>query len=181
MHEWHTETGRNPFRLINSFLGFEFETDYGGPARVSDVKMSDKTFFDLDTARSYVTSTSYGGRVAYMVAYSTGKKFSKAYQNAYANFLERYKEYKDFSKNLTIAYGRKASKVTCPQCESSISLKYGTRFKACPVCGSPKIISDSNWKMLDTKKRLTEKAAENLAKEAEKNDVTFVCGIEWHC
>lgn len=26
-----------------------------------------------------------------------------------------------------------------------------------------------------------EKAAENLSKEAEKNDVTFICDIEWHC
>lgn len=180
MHEWHTETGRNPFRLINSFLGFEFETDYGGPSRVSDVKILSRQFSDIDEARTAVTNSSYGGSTAYM-AVCTNKKLTKAYQNAYANFIERYKEYRDFSKNLTIAYGRKASKVTCPQCESSISLKYGTRFKACPVCGSPKIISDSNWKMLDTKKRLTEKAAENLAKEAEKNDVTFVCGIEWHC
>ena len=46
---------------------------------------------------------------------------------------------------------------------------------------SPKIISDSNWKTLETKQRMSARAAENLKKEAEKNDVTFVCGIEWHC
>lgn len=29
--------------------------------------------------------------------------------------------------------------------------------------------------------RLIDQAAENLSVEAEKNDVTFLCGIEWHC
>ena len=94
---------------------------------------------------------------------------------------DKQKEYTAFKNGLTIAYGRTASKATCPHCGSSINLQYGRRFKSCPVCGSPKIISDSNWKTLETKQRMVTKAAENLKKEAEKNDVTFICGIEWHC
>lgn len=180
MHELHTNTSRNPLALVREFMGFDFDTDYGGKQEVSKVKITDWTFSCLENARKFISSTSYGGNTAYMAAYTT-KKLSKGYQNAFTSFLSKYNEYLDFKKNLTIAYGRKSSKATCPDCGSSISLKYGKNFKKCPVCGSKKIISDSNWKILDTKKRISEKAAENLAKEAEKNDVTFICGIEWHC
>ena len=180
MHEWHTNTSRNPLRLVSEFIGFEFDTDYGGRQEVSKVVTTSRMFTSNCDALNFVTSSSYGGNIAYMAAY-TAKKLSKAYQNAFTAFLSKYNEYLDFKKNLTIAYGRKSSKATCPDCESSISLKYGKNFRNCPVCGSKKIISDSNWKTLDTKKRMYEKAAENLAKEAEKNDVTFICGIEWHC
>lgn len=179
-HEWHTIKGRNPMNLINEFMGFAYETDSSGICTVSAVRLSGKVFSTEDEALNYVTSSSYYKDAAYMAAYTT-KKLSKAYQNAYDNFLVKYKEYIAFKDNLTIAYGRSASKTTCPNCGSSINLKYGKRFKACPVCGSNKIISDSNWKMLDTKRRMCVKAAENLSKEAEKNDVTFMCGIEWHC
>ena len=180
MHEWHTDRSKNPLTLINEFTGFEFETDYGGRNEVKQVKVTNKVFQSGDEAISFVTSSSCGGNTAYLAAY-TPKKLSKGYQNAFANFLVKYKEYTDFEDNLTISFGRSASKVTCPQCGSSINLKYGKRFKSCPICGSSKIISDSNWKTLETRKRMTEKAAENLAKEAEKNGVTFICGIEWHC
>ena len=180
MHEWHTTTSRDPFGLINQFIGYEFDTDYGGTLSVSNVRISDRMFTNHDDAVTHVTNSSYGGETAYMAAYTT-KKLSKAYQNAYSNFLTKYKDYTSFKKNLTIAYGRSSSKVTCPNCGSSISLKYGSRFRNCPVCGSTKIISESNWKALDTKRKLCEKASENLKKEAEKNDVNFVCGIEWHC
>ena len=180
MHEWHTNTSKNPLRLISELMGFEFDTDYGGRQEVSKVVTTSKMFPSHEDALNFVTRSSYGGNTAYMAAYTT-KKLSKAYQNAFTAFLSKYNEYLDFKKNLTISYGRKSSKATCPDCESSISLKYGKNFRKCPVCGSKKIISDSNWKILDTKKRMSEKAAENLAKEAEKNDVTFVCGIEWHC
>lgn len=179
MHEWHTNTSRNPLTLIREFMGFEFDTDYGGRQEVTKVKITDRTFSSSESARNFITSTSYGGNTAYMAACVT-KKLSKAYQNAYTMFISRYNEYLDFEKNLTIAYGRKSAKVACPSCGSSISLKYGHRFKECPVCGSKKIISDSNWKTLETKRKMAEKSAENLSKEAEKNDVTFVCGIEWH-
>lgn len=180
MHKWHTNTSRNPLALIREFMGFEFDTDYGGRQEVFKVRITDRTFSNLEDARDFITSTSYGGNTAYMAA-CTPKKLSKAYQNAYTTFMNRYNEYLDFKRDLTVAYGRKSAKVTCPSCGSSINLKYGRRFKACPVCGSGKIISDSNWKILETKRKMAEKAAENLSKEAEKNDVTFVCGIEWHC
>lgn len=180
MHEWHTNTSKNPLSLINEFDGYEFDTDYAGRSRVSKVKVTSKVFLTEEDARSYVTRSSYGGETAYIAAYTT-KKLSKGYQNAFTNFLVKYDEYLKFKKNLTIAYGRKSIRVTCPECESSIHLKYGHRFKSCPVCGSKKIISDSNWKMLDTKLRMAEKAAETLSKEAEKNNVTFICGFEWHC
>lgn len=180
MHEWHTKTRKNPLTLIREFLGYEFDTDYGGRQEVKSVKTTNRMFSNEEAAISFVTSSSYGGNTAYMAAY-TVKKLSKAYQNAFTAFLSKYNEYLDFKKNLTIAYGRKSEKATCPDCGSSISLKYGKNFRKCPVCGSKKIISDSNWKTLDTKYRMAEKAAESLAKEAEKNDVTFICGIEWHC
>ena len=180
MHEWHTNESKNPIRLINEFVGFEFDTDYSGRQEVSNVNITKKVFSTREDTNAFVTGQSYGGETAYMAAYTT-KRLSKGYQNAFENFLEKYDEYIAFKRNLTISYGRKASKATCPECGSSINLKYGRRFKACPVCGSKKIISDSNWKTLDTKWRMTERAAENLKKEAEKNDVMFVCGIEWHC
>lgn len=180
MHEWHTHTSRNPLNLIFEFENFQFDTDYDDSRQsVSSVKLSNRVFDTEEKARTFVTDQSYGSTSAYMAAY-TAKKLSKGYLNAYNNFLEKYNEWVSFRRNLTIGYGRKASKVTCPTCGSSINLKYGGRYKECPVCRSQKIISDSNWKMLDTKKRLCEKAAENVAKEAEKNDVMFMCGIEWH-
>lgn len=180
MHEWHTNTSRNPLKLVNEFVGFEFDTDYGGRQEVSKVVTTSKMFPNHDDAISFITRSSYGGNTAYMAAYTT-KKLSKGYQKAFDNFMSKYNDYLDLKCNLTIAYGRKSEKATCPSCGSSINLKYGKAFKVCPVCGSRKIISDSNWRMLDTKCRMAEKAAENLAKEAEKNDVTFICGIEWHC
>ena len=180
MHEWHTNTSKNIQRLIDQFIGYQFSTDYGGNDEVKRVVVTNRVFATEDEALNYVTRTSYGGSTAYLAAFTT-KKLSKAYQNAFDNFLSRKKEYEDFEKGLTIAYGRKASKVTCPECGSSINLAYGKRFRTCPVCGSRKIISDSNWKILETKKRMAAKAADNLSVEAEKNDVTFLCGIEWHC
>lgn len=181
MHEWHAEHDTNPWNLIKEFTGYRYDTDYAGTQRVEGVKITNKVFSDEEEAISYVTKNSYYSGYAYMAICTSNKKLSKGYSNALSNFFSRYNEYVNFDKNLTIAYGRKSSKATCPDCGSSISLKYGKRFKSCPVCGSSKIISDSNWKALDTKQRLTEKAAENLSKEAKKNNVEFVCGFEWHC
>ena len=166
--------------LINEFDGFEYITDYNGSMRTQGVNITNKIFSTEEEAINFVTRQSYYSEHAFIAAYTT-KKLTKGYQNAYSNFISRYNEWKNFDKNLTIAYGRKSSKVTCPSCESSINLKYGRRFKSCPVCGSVKIISDSNWKMLDTKEKMVKKASENLAKEAEKCGVMFVCGFEWHC
>lgn len=180
MHEWHTEHSRNILSLITEFTGFEFDTDYSGRLKTSEVRITGKIFPSHDEALTFVTDRSYGSNTPYLAAYTT-KKLSKGYQNAYADFIKKYNEYLNFDKNLTIAYGRKASKVTCPHCNSSINLHYGQRFKACPVCGSSKIISDSNWRTRDTKYKMVKKAAENLSKEAEKIDLTFVCGLEWHC
>lgn len=179
-HEWHTLTSKSIIGLINEFNGYQMDTNYGGIQKVSNVRITDRIFPTEDETRIFITRSSYGGNTAYIAAYTT-KKLSKAYQNAFSNFKEKYKEYTEFRNNLTIAYGRTASKVTCPECGSSINLRYGKRFKNCPICGSNKIISDSNWKTLNTKRRMCEKAGENLKKEAEKNDVTFICGIEWHC
>lgn len=180
MHEWHTNQSKNPISLINEFTGYKFETDYGGTQEVSNIQITARVFSNEEEAITFVTKNSYGGETAYLAAY-TKKKLTKGYQSAFVSFTTKYKEYLDFEKNLTIAYGRSANRVTCPNCNSSINLKYGRRFKVCPVCGSNEIISDSNWKILDTKRSMCEKAAKNLKKEAEKNEVTFVCGIEWHC
>lgn len=180
MHEWHTNESKNILGLINEFDGFEFDTDYSGVQQVKAVNVTKRVFSNHEDTISFVTSQSYGSTTAYLAAY-TSKKLSKGYQDAFDNFLTKYKEYQAFNNGLTIAYGRTASKATCPSCKSSINLHYGKRFKCCPVCGSTKIISDSNWKILDTKKHMTEKAAQLLSRVAEKNEVTFVCGIEWHC
>lgn len=180
MHEWHTRISTNIQELINEFTGYQFRTDHSGMQEITRVKIISNVYSSEDSARDYITRMSYGGNSAYLAAYTT-KALSKAYRSAFDNFLVRNNEYQSFKDNLTIAYGRKASKVTCPVCGSSINLAYGKRYKTCPVCGSRKIISDSNWKMLDTKKKLVEKAAEKLSVEAAKNGVTFMCGIEWHC
>ena len=179
MHEWHTKSNTNPLYLINEFIGFEHSVDEGY-STVENVKVTNRMFNNRDDAVSFVTRQSYGGETAYMASYTT-KQPRRGYQVAFSNFIERYNEYLKFKRDLTIAYGRKSSKATCPDCGSAISLKYGNRFKSCPVCGSKKIISDSNWKALEAKKRMAERAAEHLSVEAAKNDVMFVCGIEWHC
>ena len=180
MHEWHQNRSKNIMRLINEFMGYEFDTDHSGRLEVKQVNVLDRVFNNDEDAINFVTSKSYYTQTAFLVPYTT-KKLSKGYQNAFKNFISRYNEYQNFDNNLTIAYGRTSSKATCPSCGSAISLKYGRRFKRCPVCGSEKIISDSNWKTLETKRRMAEKASEALEKEAIKNDVTFICGIEWHC
>ncbi len=180
MHEWHSNQSKNILSLIREFQEFEFCTDYGGKEKVSQIKITNNMFPSHEDALTFVTKKSYGSNTAFLAAYTT-KKLLKGYLNAFTNFLTKYNEYLTFKMNLTISYGRTSSKVTCPDCKSSINIKYGNRFKVCPICGSKKIISDSNWKALETKKRLMQKAAENLSKEAEKNEVTFVCGIEWHC
>lgn len=181
MHEWHTDNSTDIIYLIKEFENFTFDTDFSyEKCKVDHIKITNRVFPTKEEAITYVTNSSYGSETAYIAAYTT-KKLSKGYLNAFTTFLAKYNEYSAFKDNLTISYGRKSSRATCPNCGSSISLKYGKRFKSCPVCGSKEIISDSNWKILDTKKKLTEKASENLSKEAKKNDVTFVCGIEWHC
>lgn len=180
MHEWHTRNSTNVQSLLDHFIGYEFSTDYGGNEEVKKVSITNKVFTTEEEALNYVTRASYGGNTAYLAAFTT-HKLTKAYENAFANLLSKRKEFEDFKRDLTIAYGRKSSKATCPECGSSINLSYGKRFKSCPVCGSKKIISDSNWKILETKKRLAVKAAEALSVEAEKCGVTFICGIEWHC
>lgn len=180
MHEWHTKISTNIQDLIDEFIGYQFSTDYSGSQEVTRVKILSNVYSSEDSARDYITRMSYGGNTAYLAAYTT-KTLSKAYKSAFDNFLVRNNEYQSFKDNLTISYGRKANKVTCPDCWSSINLAYGKRYKACPVCGSRKIISDSNWKMLDTKRKMAVKAAEKLSIEATKNGITFICGIEWHC
>ena len=128
MHEWHTNSSRNPLNLINEFTGFEYDTDYAGMQRVDKVKMTGRMFNNREDTLNFVTNSSYYSGSAFMAAYTT-KKLSKGYQSAYANFLSKYNEYVAFGDNLTISYGRKSEKATCPNCGSSISLKYGKRFK----------------------------------------------------
>lgn len=180
MHEWHSRCSTIIVQLINEFMGYRFNTDYSGNEEVTNINITSKIFKDSTEARDYVTRSSYGSNTAVIAAYTT-KKLSKAYQNAFNNFITRRKEYVTFEKELNIGYGRKSSKVTCPECGSSISLHYGKRFKDCPICHSRKIISDSNWKALETKERMMKNASEILQREASKNEVTFICGIEWHC
>lgn len=180
MHEWHTSESTNIVQLIDDFTDFEYHDDYGCNS-ISYVNVSNRVFKTPAEARDYVTRLSYGSdNTAVLAAYTT-KKLTKAYQNAFDAFIARRKEYYTFKRQLNIGYGRKASKVTCPECDSSISLKHGKHYKKCPVCHSEKIISDSNWKSLETKNKLMRKAGDALSKEAAKNGVTFLCGIEWHC
>lgn len=179
MHEWHTDKSTNIQNLIDKFIGYDYNSSNGNET-ISDVSITNRTFDNETAARNYVTECSYGSNTAY-IATITNQKTTKAYQKAFSNYLDRRKDYVDFHKHLNIGTGRKSSKVTCPECNSSINLKFGSRFKYCPVCKSTKIISDSNWNMLETKKRLMRKAAETLNNEALKCGVTFICGFEWHC
>lgn len=179
MHEWHTKSSPDILSLVNEFEGYNYRDDYGSQT-VRGVIISERVFTDTEAACTYVTDTSYRGRNAY-IATCYNKKVTKAYQNAFRSFLDKYNECVKFEKELTIAYDRKSSKATCPNCESSISLSYGRNFKRCPVCGSTKIISDSNWKTLETKRGMVKKASQSLKEEAIKCGVVFVGGFEWHC
>jgi predicted RNA-binding Zn-ribbon protein involved in translation (DUF1610 family) len=181
MHERRTERSTNLLQLISWFKGISYQTDYRDEFSViKNARVLNRTFKDASEAANYAASQSYGSDSACVVMHAPGK-ITKAFTAAFESFTTRKKEYEDFERNLTIGYGRKSSKVTCPNCGSSISLRYGSRFKACPICTSKKIISDSNWKTLETKEKLMEKANNLLQKEASKVGVEFVGGFEWHC
>lgn len=181
MHEWRTHRSTNLLQLISWFKGFQYQTDYNDDTSViQHVNVLNRTFKDASEAANYATSQSYGSGSACIVMHAPGK-ITKAFTTAFDNFVARKKEYDAFERNLNIGYGRKSSKVSCPNCGSSINLRYGSRFKACPICTSKKIISDSNWKTLETKEKLMEKANSLLQKEAAKAGIEFVGGFEWHC
>lgn len=179
MHNWHSRTSTNIQHLIDHFIGYRMDSDSCND-EVIKVIITDVKFKSEAEARAYVTNRSYGGSSAYVATVTTKNSLTKGYQTAYNNFIGKRNDYVNFKKELNIGYKRTSSKVTCPNCSSSINLFYGRNYTYCPVCGSKKIISDSNWKTLETKKKLAEKAAETLSSEAQKNGVTFVCGIEWH-
>lgn len=181
MHEWHICRNTNLNSLINEFIGFEYRTDWTDAVQtIKRVTISDRSFNDTKSAEIYVCNSSYGDDGAVIAMLVGNKKATKGFQKALENYKTKRKDYLSLERDLNLGYGRKSEKVTCPQCNSSISLKYGSRFKACPVCGSKKIISDSNWKSLETKKKLMIKASEALAEEAVKNSISFVGGFEWH-
>ena len=152
MHEWHTNTSKNPLRLISELMGFEFDTDYGGRQEVSKVVTTSKMFPSHEDALNFVTRSSYGGNTAYMAAYTT-KKLSKAYQNAFTAFLSKYNEYLDFKKNLTISYGRKTSgiKVLC------VSFAITTIVKSTSLATLCTTTSIKAWQKYQCQRRWTPK------------------------
>lgn len=182
MHNYEYRTGTNLLSLINYFKDYTYRSDrYDDREETPDgVQLVSGTYKSLDEAVEKAKNTSYWSGTTIAITVNVPGKVTKAYTNAFKSFWDKRKEAEKFEKELNIGYGRKSTKVTCPNCESSISLKYGSRHKCCPICGSTKIISDSNWKSLSTKKNMVLKSAEALSKEASKNNVTFVAAIGWH-
>lgn len=178
MHEWKSRTSTSLSVLERFFTDMEHATDDGYDT-CKGVRMITKEFTNDDEARAYLTRASYGDNKAACGLVVTSKK-TKEWETAYARFNTRHKELNDFEKNLSAAYGRTSERVTCPHCKSSMARKYLTRTKVCPVCGSREIISDSNWKALELKRRLYNEAEQNLAKISEKCGIHFMAAFEWH-
>lgn len=182
MHNNIRKEDHDIMNLVKRFLDIEYKTDYSDYSeKVNNVIVTDEINKDSEALGDRLCSKAYwgGGGSAYIGTYIPGK-ITKAFEAALSNFLEKRKDYLNFKKILNIGYGRKSAKVTCPNCDSNISLKYGSRFKTCPICGSSKIISDSNHKKLETKKKLVNKAAGNLNSEVSKLGGFFVGGFSYH-
>jgi len=182
MHNYEHRSGTNVLQLIDYFLSFPYRSDGNDDreAYPTSVRFMSETFTSKSEAEDKAGDRSYWDGTCIAIAKVTSGKVTKAFTTAYNNFIEKRKEFTTFKRELNIGYGRKSTKVTCPNCGSSISLRYGSRFKECPVCGSKKVISDSNWKILHTKEGLMIKASDTLAREAGKCGVTFVAAIGWH-
>lgn len=180
MHEWCIRKSTDIDYLKRYFKGYQHDSD-NGYIEIEDVRMSSRVFKTYEEASSYIqANTEYDGRDAIIVTVVPNKT-SKAYDKAKARFEEVNKDYTKFKKALNVGYGRKSDKVTCPHCGSAISVKYGGRYTECPVCGSTKIISDSNWNTLKTKENMVKKAAAKMEEEATKCGIYYVGGSEWHC
>lgn len=182
MHNYIRRKGTNILKLIDEFMDITFYPDCSdGPENIKSVIITDTISNDSSKLQDNMEEKSYwGGQdTAYVGTFIPGKT-TKAFQNALKDFLDKRKDWKTFKSELNIGFGRKSSKVTCPKCESSISLKYGHRFKNCPVCGSTEIISSSNWKRLETKNELMKKSAIKLETEIGKLGGCFVGGFGYH-
>lgn len=181
MHQTISNSSTNILNLIDEFKDQYYQTDYhDSPDRIMDVKLVSGISNNSSDLCDSLCRKSYGTDYAYVGTYIP-KKVSKGFTNAMEDFKKKWKDYTDFKAELDITYGRKSSKVTCPRCESNISLAFGKRKTCCPVCGSRKIISDSNWKRLDTKLEILKKAASKLSLEIGKIGGKFICGFEYHC
>lgn len=181
MHQRLSRSSSKFLDLVDEFKGYSYQTDYHDrPDEIEDVRLISGTFNDKEKLLDTLCGKSYSTGYAYIGIYLP-KKSSKAFLNARSDFEKKLKDYNNFKNSLDITYGRKSSKVTCPRCGSNISLAYGKGKTCCPVCHSSKIISDSNWKKLKTKKDIMEKASEKLSSEVGKLGGTFICGFEYHC
>lgn len=182
MHQRISRSSSKFLDLVNEFKGYSYQTDHSDrPDEIKDVRLISGTYNDQEELLDTLCSRSYGNPGCAYIGIYLPKKSSKAFLNARSDFEKKLKDYKDFEKSLDITYGRKSSKVTCPRCGSNISLAYGKGKTSCPVCHSSKIISDSNWKKLKTKKDIMEKASLKLDNEVGKLGGTFICGFEYHC
>ena len=181
MHNYEYRKNTNPLSIIDYFTDFEFDTDHSDERETpKGVVFMSETFSNEEDAEEAAGNKSYWDGTSIAIAKVTTHKISKAFEKAFDAFKEKRKDYLNFDKNLTIAFGRKSTKVTCPHCKSMINLSYGKWYKSCPICGSKKIISDSNWNMLASKKKLMGKAAAKVSEEAIKCGVTFIGAIGWH-
>lgn len=182
MHNYKYSSSTDLLSIIEYFENYTYQSDHydDEPMKPSGVTYLSKTYTSESEAKNAAGDKSYWDGTSIAIATVASGKITKAFQNALVSFKEKRMEYKNFKRDLNIGYGRKSSKVTCPNCGSSISLSYGSRFKVCPICASKKIISDSNWKTLETKKNLMTKASVALAREAAKCNAVFVGAIGWH-
>lgn len=183
MHEWHSEKSSNYLSLERCFTGYTYQTDYTDTvSEVKGVKFQNKFFKTESEARMYITSCSYGSDYAYMALVKHNDyKITKSWQTAFDLFIKKQQEYKSFYKNLDMTYGRNSKVVGCPTCGSSFNSGYLRGVKACPICHSKKVISQTNWDTLKKKETGMEEACKKLELENEKLGIYFLCGFEWHC
>lgn len=181
MHNWKNRTSYSISDLEKIFTDMTYETDHTdeGYDTCRGLRLLDREFKSEDEACQYLTSASYGDNRAACARVVTGKK-TKTWENAWARYKTRRADYLKFDKDLSAAYGRTSEKVTCPHCGSSMTRKYLTRTKYCPVCSSHEIISKSNWEKLKLKERLMQEADDNLASVSKKCGIIWVASFEWH-
>ena len=178
MHEWRKRSPVNILDLQKEFINFEYNTDYGR-CIIKDIKILDKEFKSEEEAYNFCLAKSYGSDEPIVVRVVTGKQ-TKAFLNAQDSWKEKHKEFLNFKKEFSAAYGRKSKRTTCPTCGSSITTVYLKNRKSCPVCKSLEIISNANWKKFATKEKQYKEACARYAKQCDKCGVYWVGGFEWH-
>jgi len=182
MHNRERYSSSSMESIKRYFIGIS-DSHADGPTTCNSVRFLEKEFTDMDAAEDYAAKQSYymDYAVAVKVVPKGGKK-TKTLINLEARAKKAVKEYETLEKSLDIAYGRTSKMVKCPHCGSQInrSIAKQRHYDKCPVCGSTKIISDSNWNTLKRKKKMMEDAEKALGHAYGKAGYIWVAAWEYH-